>query len=332
MEKDYRLFEKEDFLEDAFFLEWVKYGTPAATAFWEAYRQSAPANLPALEEAVMQIQAILSLERIVSPPGIKEAVLERVHEGMSSTPVVRIRRPRKRWLAAAVMLPLLAVAAWYLLKPAGEKHVASGYGETVRLTLPDSSQVVLNANSELTYGNWNNDAREVWLKGEALFTVKPAAGTFSVHAGEVRVDVLGTVFNVKQRRGATQVYLVSGKVKITADGRAQVLQPGMLWRYDSARAEPHTGTTNSAAVLAWTRQRMELSNATIKEITDQLRDIYGYQVILEDSSIANRSIDGTLHLDDVNSLLFELSVILNAKIETNRDTLIFHSSERRRVQ
>lgn len=91
-------------------------------------------------------------------------------------------------------------------------------GQRKKIVLPDGSVVWLNSKSKLTYPSvFNNGTREVELEGEALFDVthnpdKP----FTVITPAYRINVLGTVFNVKSY-SANMVFettLISGSVKV----------------------------------------------------------------------------------------------------------------------
>jgi transmembrane sensor len=333
LERNYHLFTKEDFLEDAFFLEWVKHATPAATAFWTTYRDSAPANLPELEQAVLALEAIMSLERITAPADAKALVWANIQQELQSETIVPITKSR-RWyrLAAAILLPLLIVAGWYLFKPEQMHRVVSGYGQQLRVTLPDSSIVVLHAHSSISYYNRKDGKREVWLQGEALFEVcrrvTPVARNFTVHAGNVQVEVLGTIFNVKERRDKVEVFLKEGKVKVTAGSGTDVLilQPEEKAAYQAANGVLSKSVAKKEEILAWTENKMQLHHTTVSDIINTLHDTYGFTVQLEDPAVANRTIDGVLPLNNVNNVLFELSAILNVKIEKNNDTLTFKST------
>lgn len=333
MERNYQLFTKDDFLEDAFFLEWVKHATPAATAFWTTYRDSAPANGSELEQAITALEAILSLERITATAAVKAMVWEKIQAGIPTETVAPLTKNRRRyWMAAAVLLPLLAVSTWYLLRPQKMNKVVSAYGQQLRITLPDSSIVVLNAHSELSYYNWKDGKREVWLQGEALFEVyhraTPIARNFTVHAGKVQVEVLGTIFNVKERREKVEVFLKEGKVKVSANAGANVLilQPEEKAAYLAATGTLRKTTDRKEVVLAWTENKMQLQHTAVSDIINTLHDTYGFTIMLEDPTLANRTIDGVLPLNNVNNVLFELSAILNVKIEKNNDTLTFKST------
>lgn len=106
----------------------------------------------------------------------------------------------------------------------------SDYGEQLAFTLPDNSQVVLNANSEVVYNkrNWQ-ETRELSLKGEAFFTVRKGS-TFTVETGMGKVTVLGTQFNVRSVDGLFEVTCYEGKVSVSRQGNDHVLLPGNTFR------------------------------------------------------------------------------------------------------
>ncbi|RAJ08798.1 FecR family protein [Chitinophaga skermanii] len=332
MERNYQLYTKDDFLEDANFLAWVRDAKPADNAFWEQWQQQSPPNLAAMQQARELLLCIYQLERIPVPSAVKSATWDNIQQALQQQLVYndmpRINSRKRWWYAAAVIAPLLAVGTWFLLKPAKEQRFATEYGKQLLVTLPDSTTVLLNSYSELTYGEWNSDNREVYLKGEALFCVKPgynyAAAPFTVHAGNLRVEVLGTIFNVKNRRNLTEVFLESGKVRVTGkDKQPVILAPNEMARYNTENLVLVKVPTDKNVALAWRDQKMQLKQTTVKNIIETLHDMYGFTVVLQDSSIADRTIDGTLSLKNVNNVLFELSTILNVTIRRNNDTLVF---------
>ncbi|NIG53093.1 FecR family protein [Chitinophaga sp. Cy-1792] len=336
MDKAYHLFSKEDFLEDADFLEWVRYARPEAETFWTLWQQEQPANLQEMLEAKAVVSGIYRLERMTPAADIKAAVWKNIQAGISEEQKIYPLKSRSNWwkyAAAAVVIPAAIVFGYY--KYINRTIVIkAGYGQIVKLHLPDSTAVTLNGNSVLTYGPWKDGKREVWLEGEGLFNVTATnkAFPFIAHAGKVKVEVLGTVFNIKSRRDNAEVYLQSGKVRVTADGHQQpiILAPEQKASYDATRFMlMSTPPDNSNASTAWLESKMQLKNTTVKEIIETLQDTYGYTIILQNSSIANRSIDGTLSLDNINTVIFELQAILNVSIEKNNDTLTFKSNGQR---
>ncbi|MBE0653738.1 MAG: FecR family protein [Bacteroidales bacterium] len=73
------------------------------------------------------------------------------------------------------------------------------YGSRSEITLPDGTQVWLNAGSKIRYSSsYNITNREVWMEGECYFKVFPGnIHQFSVVAPGIRIIAHGTEFNIK---------------------------------------------------------------------------------------------------------------------------------------
>jgi ferric-dicitrate binding protein FerR (iron transport regulator) len=105
------------------------------------------------------------------------------------------------WIgSAAAAIAVLVFAAWWIfgreITPQS-MAISTTLNESRSITLPDSSKVVLNENSNLSY-SYAGKNREVQLVGEAFFEVsKDPQHPFVIHTGEVQTKVLGTSFNVR---------------------------------------------------------------------------------------------------------------------------------------
>jgi ferric-dicitrate binding protein FerR (iron transport regulator) len=94
------------------------------------------------------------------------------------------------------------------------------------IVLPDASQVELNAMTTITFNesNWDNN-RDLNLTGEAFFKVAKGK-KFDVKTDLGIVSVLGTQFNVKQRKDYFEVTCYEGKVIVTSKIKQIILLPG----------------------------------------------------------------------------------------------------------
>lgn len=94
------------------------------------------------------------------------------------------------------------------------------------VSLPDNSQVVLNAKTSLIFNkkNWNEN-RNLNLNGEAYFKVAKGS-KFTVHTNAGTVSVLGTEFNIKNRDNLFEVICYEGAVKVNYNNTNRVLKPG----------------------------------------------------------------------------------------------------------
>ena len=94
------------------------------------------------------------------------------------------------------------------------------------ISLPDGSEVVLNALSEIKFNekDWENE-RVLSLNGEAYFKVKKGS-KFTVQTTSGNVSVLGTQFNVNNKDHYFEVICYEGKVKVTNSENDYILNPG----------------------------------------------------------------------------------------------------------
>ncbi len=108
-------------------------------------------------------------------------------------------RVRRLWwvAAAAASIALLFAGYTYFF---GYKTYSTGIGEKETILLADGSLIEVNANSTISYKRfgWEQD-RIVDFEGEAFFDVQPG-GNFTVKTSKGTVAVLGTQFNIRNRK------------------------------------------------------------------------------------------------------------------------------------
>ena len=204
---DYQYYTAEDFILDEKFQDWVFHTTPALTYFWEDFLQHHPDKVREIAEARSRLAAI-QFHRHLPDEAMHQRIRARLQAHTKGT--VSKRQIEKKstiqqlspYLAAAcvALLLLVGVGIWqnnYLSSPLYQ----TAYAETQEVWLPDSTLVVLNAHSSITFPNYTTGPlREVWLEGEAFFEVtENKQRPFIVHVDEMDVRVTGTSFNVADR-------------------------------------------------------------------------------------------------------------------------------------
>jgi transmembrane sensor len=129
--------------------------------------------------------------------------------------------------AAAVVL--LFTTSYFLLFN-NNSAFKTTLAQTKSFNLPDNSEVVLNANSEISYlkKEWEKK-RSLTLKGEAYFRVQKGK-KFTVNTRLGKVTVLGTQFNVKERENYFEVKTYEGLVRVTYKDTVVVLPKGSLFK------------------------------------------------------------------------------------------------------
>lgn len=214
----------------------------------------------------------------------------------AATPVSRQRR--RVWMAAAaVLVCLLGAFAWYRYAgssrntpPALAWQQENSGQEKRRLLLPDGSVVWLNTGSILRYQPAAFDhARDIWLQGEAYFEVKPIPSLgFTVHAGSLVTQVLGTSFHVNTRHGQHQVAVTvaSGKVAVSDAAQRVELLANEQAVYDAGQGGITRHTVNATGLITWTGGPHVFQGQSFGEVAALLEQQFGIPVRFENKAIA----------------------------------------------
>lgn len=154
---------------------------------------------------------------------VLEELLRRIE---STTPVKRLRFAT--YLRAVAALLILLFGFYAVTTVFSQEKVVTGLSEQTELKLPDNSEVVLNADSKLTYSAKNfENARNLTLKGEAFFDVQKG-GDFVINTPNGKIEILGTQLNVFSREDEFWVSCLKGKVKVSAGNDEQIILPGEI--------------------------------------------------------------------------------------------------------
>ena len=160
--------------------------------------------------------------------------------------------------------------------------------------------------------------REVWIKGEAFFEVtrKSDLKKFIVHTDNFDVEVLGTKFNVNNRRGKTEVMLAEGKVKLVAkDQQPLIMKPGEQVSLSNVDDLFQKQVAKPAKYQAWRNSKLVFENTPLGEVTQIIQDYYGVKMIVTDSLLATRQFTGTLPNNDLDVILMALSTAYKINIK-----------------
>ena len=181
-------------------------------------------------------------------------------------------------------------------------------GETATVQLPDASTVTLNALSGIRYSKnrWNRE-REVKLNGEAFFDVTEGV-TFDVITVQGKVSVLGTRFNVKQRKDYFEVMCSEGKVRVSSLDSIITLTAGEMYRISNGS---HTRGETSLEQPRWIEEKAsDFKSVPFGEVIAELERQYNIPVILEDVD-ANQLFTGSFVHNDLESALQSVTKPLN---------------------
>lgn len=180
---------------------------------------------------------------------------------------------------AAIFILLMGISGvWFYLQHQynpGMIEISVMYGETKQVTLPDQTEVWLNAGSSIKYpSKFNHKIRSVSLTGEAFFSVtKNRLKPFVVETKNLTVKVLGTKFNLKAFPDEEQTVatLQEGKIEIETENRQkQQLVPNEQLIYNSETSELKVEKINPEDIPDWKNGNLLFSNATLSDILQTL--------------------------------------------------------------
>ena len=221
-------------------------------------------------------------------------------------------------IAAAVLLPLFMIATVYLYQEntvlSQKDFVATtGKGEQVTISLPDGTQVTLNAESRLSYNlsNFNSDERRVAFDGEGYFRVaKNPSSPFSITAKGLKVSVLGTTFNLRARSAdaTAELSLEEGSVRFQSlkTGQGVILSPNQKAILDqihgTVTVEESSYTTDASA---WRRGELVFRNVPFAEVLEEIEEIYHVSIAIETKGLNYQDdlFTGVLSRTNINEVL-----------------------------
>jgi transmembrane sensor len=334
----YSNFSIHDFIMDENFQRWVMNPTLEDASFWENFQSANPHKVADIQKAVIILTSMKNDNQEEGLESRMNLVWERIiaqNNEESNTEIVKLNPwYSAKWLkiAASVILVLGSVSTAYFYQKNQNNTYQSAYGENREVKLPDGSIVKLNANSTLKISDdWSNEhTREVWLKGEAFFTVtkKPNQGNakFIVHANNINVEVLGTEFNVSNRDTNTNVTLNSGKIKLDVftNGNTQtiMMKPGEQVNYSSKSSKVYKKKTKAEVVSAWTSNHWVLESTSLGEVANKIEDNFGVTVIIKDPNVVSDRMTGVIMTNNLDEVLEGLSTIYSLKFKKENNQVI----------
>lgn len=237
----------------------------------------------------------------------------------------------RRWALSGAAAIVFLCTAWVFWPDAVKEDMVyqTGYGETRNIELPDGSNVLLNANSKITWsGDWKDkDHRNIILEGEAFFDVVRKDGVhFNVTTPYVKVDVLGTEFNVKTRGLDTDVFLHSGKVNLEvvgANNQRVEMEPGDFVRYDNTAKRLMTSELKSLQEKAsWVDGMLVFQNEYVPKILTEFENLYGKSFHLDNPELLEKRMDVSLPYADWDLVRKALEIALDVEFTVSKDTII----------
>ena len=322
-------------------------------ARWLAEHPGDAAVVAALDEAT-------HVRSLREEPGVDvEAALRRVQARRDEPAALRVARsrgaprlphfagrPSRAWgsvglLAAAAVLVFAARALLQrtnspkatFITSAAEKTFVTLVGQRDSVRLPDGGRVVLGPESRLTVAaDYGKRVRQVELHGEAYFdVVHDTTRPFEVRVASAVVRDVGTTFAVHDDSARVRVVVTSGSVRLRA--AADTTREALLGAGDMGVLQADGLLTTergiaTAPYLSWMKGSLVFRDASLSEVSRDLRRWYGVVLRVDDSTLARRHLTMRFDGDPIDRVLRVIGLGLGADAVLHGDTAVIRPTSR----
>lgn len=249
-------------------------------------------------------------------------------EAQQAKPFGFIRKP-PFMVAAGLAMALTIAGIFYLGQP--EVTARTTYGQIDSVWLADGTRVILNANTEI---RWRKDfmggrTRNVWIEGEAFFSVAPMAERpFIVRTSQgMDVTVLGTAFNLNARNRDARVVLSKGRIKATYGDDEQFLLPGEMVSLTAGSQRLEKRTTDTLYHGSWRSHLLAFKNETLGRVAQTIRDRYGLRVEFGDPALQSLRFTGSVPANDLPLALRMIAMTFQLDVQQASNIIMIRTNQ-----
>lgn len=197
-------------------------------------------------------------------------------------------------------------------------------GAEYSVKLSDGTIVNLNAESRLRYPvAFYGNKREVSIEGEGYFRVsnnkeKP----FVVNVGDMKVKVLGTIFNVNSYKENDQITttLVEGSVEVSSKKQSLILSPNQRSLFNGDKIEKKN--VDIKKYVSWVNGVFYFEEMTLEDVMIQIERWYDVDVFFTNQALKKKVFTGVIKKDlSIEKLLSIIERVSRIKIRMKGDNI-----------
>jgi ferric-dicitrate binding protein FerR (iron transport regulator) len=345
----------EDFIFDESFKQFVKGTNNESVDFWSTWIKNNPDKKEEFNKAVQILTVLFNNHKVKVSVDKNESLKELIQniELTDSKPVWIRRITNSFWIRIAAVLiiaiGILAVWNWKINNNTSHEdlkycEIIVPIGEKSQVILADCTKVWINSGSSFKYPpNFGEKSRDVYLSGEAFFEVSKQNGkTFVVTTRDVRVNVLGTAFDVKcyPDETKTQTTVVRGLVKIeNISGSEQpiYLKPNQMVtikinnKQKVEKLKPLNNIqiaeiqkVNPDNITCWKDHLLIFYNESFEEMAVKMERWYNLKIVINDETLKKERYTGKFIKNETIFQVLEaikLTTPIKYKIANNEITI-----------
>jgi len=348
--------ELDEMILNESFREFVEGTNPESTKKWEEWISVHPDRKEEFENAVNVLKTLLNTRKAHVTVNKNDSLLDLMK-------VINKEQPEEAWtirslnsiwfkIAAVGLLVIGLSLLWKVSRVYNVKNEELAYneiivplGEKAQIILSDGSHVWINSASKLRYPvQFGEISRDVTLEGEAFFdVVKKHGKTFVVNTRDVKVNVLGTAFNVKCYPGdkKTQTIVVRGEVKVeevNGNQKAIIIKPNEM-----ATLHEQTTTSRQASqapqftvnkvdpenLVSWKDQLLVFAGETFEDLAVKMERWFNVKIKIDNDELKSERFNGKfVHNETVYQVLEAIKITTPINYKVEKDTIIISRIKR----
>lgn len=232
----------------------------------------------------------------------------------------------KQWLKPLLRLAAVLTIGFsvFYYTSTIDTEIDTGIAQQKSIELPDNSTVNLNANSTVTFNEsrWSN-TREIKLQGEAFFKVAKGQ-EFDVITTDGIVSVLGTQFNVKQRKSYFEVTCYEGLVGVTHNNKTVKLQPGNTFKIIDGKLLADKKENTEQPI--WLDGESSFKSTPLKHVIAELKNQYDLEVNANNVD-TSRLFTGSFTHNNLDLALKSVTIPLNLSYSKSGKSILLEERE-----
>jgi len=239
--------------------------------------------------------------------------LNKFKSAIKSQPTPEIINLKPRFsgiLKFAASLTVFALASFLVLNMLSSNKIANTGSDINIVSLEDGSKLWLSPNTELEYDkNFNKEHRSMEFKGKAFFDVAENPDLpFIVNMGTQSIEVVGTSFNLTNRKNNIILEVLTGIVKFRdANNKENTATAGQSIVYDSALNTAALSEIQSTNTFSWKERSLSFNSTPLNIVFQDLENYY--EIDIDEQNI------------DISNCTFSSPKLSNASLEKTLDIL-----------
>ncbi|MGQ8337525.1 FecR family protein [Sunxiuqinia sp. A32] len=234
--------------------------------------------------------------------------------------------------AAILFLPLLIASFFYYSSTRNSgadawAEITCPAGARTEFKLPDGSTGFLNSKSTLKYPINFKENRDVRLVGEAFFDVVKSRHKFTVTTSRLKIEVLGTCFNVLAYNdlSSEEITLKRGSVRVLDKKNNQLadLAPNQQVVLDKQHNWFTKKEVNASNYISWISGKLIMQNERFEDVAKKLSRWYDVEIEVESQELKDFQYYATFEDEPLEQVLKLISI--TAPIQYEEKARIKHN-------